>query len=154
MSNRRTHDIAGALLGGGVAAAAALNAGQPLEHVILEALGGALVGVVGARLPDVFEPATTPFHRSTFHSVGTLIAVGAGTLASEARYADRLRQRATDCEKRAAAAAPFDALLWQLLGALCRVAAGAVSGLGGGYVSHLACDLMTPMGIPILTRGC
>lgn len=154
MSNRRTHDIAGALVGGGLAAAAALGAGQPLEYVVLEALGGALVGVVGARLPDVLEPATTPFHRSTFHSVGTLLAVGAGTVVSEARYAERLRSCAAEYEDRVAAAEPLDAFLWQLLAALCRVAAGAVSGLGGGYISHLACDLSTPMGIPLLTRGC
>lgn len=37
--------------------------------------------------------------------------------------------------------------LWQ---ALCRLGAGALAGLLGGYGSHVALDAFTPAGLPLL----
>ena len=154
MSNRRTHDIVGGVVGGAAAAAAALNANQPLEYILLEALGGAIVGVAGSRLPDLIEPATSPHHRQTFHSAGTAISVSAVTFAAQAQWAPRLRERAAEYERFSTAATdPFTSFGWWLLSVLCRIGAGAIAGLGGGYVSHLGCDALTPMGIPLLVGG-
>lgn len=154
MSNRRTHDIVGGVVGGAAAAAAAFDANQPLECILLEAFGGAIVGVAGSRLPDLIEPATSPRHRQTFHSAGTALGVSLGAIAAQAQWAPRLREYAAEYEWRSAAATdPFSSFGWWILAVLCRMGAGAVAGLGGGYVSHLGCDALTPMGIPLLVGG-
>lgn len=143
---------------GGVTAAAfaaeAYGVNQPPEYILFEALGGALVGAVGSRIPDLLEPATSPHHRQMFHSVGAAAVVAASTYAAEREYAPWLRTQAAEYERRSAVATnELSAFGWWLLSVLCRIGAGAISGLGGGYVSHLGCDATTPMSIPLLGAG-
>ena len=67
MANRRAHTFAGAAFGGTTASLLARDQGP--GHRLLEALGGALGGTWGGRLPDLIEPALHPGHRSVAHAL-------------------------------------------------------------------------------------
>lgn len=69
MSNRRTHLFVGALVGSIGAALHPRLAGVPLGQKLL--VGGSL-GAAGALLPDLLEPADSPFHRDLAHSAVSL----------------------------------------------------------------------------------
>ena len=51
---------------------------------------------------------------------------------------------------RASAATPVQCLWQALLEILCRLGAGALAGLLGGYDSHIALDAFTPASLPLL----
>jgi membrane-bound metal-dependent hydrolase YbcI (DUF457 family) len=154
MSSRRTHTVVGAVAGGTYALVCAPKNQKPLNN-LAEVVGGALGGVVGSRLPDVLEPAIHSFHRSTFHSVATAGTITYGMAQKQVSPADALRKLADEAAQRAAIlkANGQPALQDELLELLLHVAAGVVSGLPAGYVSHLACDMTTPRSIPLFTRG-
>lgn len=148
MSDGRTHRAIGTLTGGGYALAKAQN--QRLEHLLLEVLGGLVAGNLGARLPDVFDPPTHPSHRSLAHGMAPIAAVGTAAVRRLDGAQARLRAEA---ERRAAlrVQATTSLRLWQqLLEILCRLGAGALAGLLGGYGSHIALDAFTPAGLPLL----
>lgn len=86
-------------------------------------LAGGLIGVVGGKLPDLLEPATSPNHRRFCHSAVVAVTVGIATY--------KLYQWQ-----------PTDA--W---GEFLRILGIA---LGVGYLSHLALDLATPKGLPLV----
>lgn len=73
MPGRQTHVAVGILAGGGFAAYRARE--QEQLSTFLEAVGGAIGGYIGGRLPDIIEPALWPGHRQFVHSVA---AGGAG----------------------------------------------------------------------------
>jgi len=145
MPNADFHCPVAALTG---ATAALALAPQDGKAALLEALGGAVGGLLGGSAPDVFDPPTSPRHRSLGH--GVLIA-GAAKLwcaRREPQLQSALRQprsspRALAGERPAGprgASAPFDPVGHFLAG----VAAGFVA----GYASHLVLDGMTPAGLP------
>lgn len=150
----KTHRKVGTALG---AAAAVINADdtQELWKRILEGVGGAIGGNVGARMPDWIEPALHSWHRDVGHSITTVAAIVRLTpkvITSWERYC-RKNAREAAKQKRAAAAAG-QPTWWLLLGEMYwTVATGFLRGLAVGHVSHLALDAATPRGIPLLTRG-
>jgi len=84
------------------------------------AFGSLLVGGLAGVLPDVLEPATSPGHRSLFHSMALLIMLTYGNLKAWES------QDLTEDQK---------------LG---------ISLLSAGYGSHLLSDSSTPKSIPFL----
>ncbi|MBB87298.1 MAG: metal-dependent hydrolase [Xanthomonadales bacterium] len=93
--------------------------GQFTTAPLATAFGGFLLGT----LPDLLEPATTPSHRATLHSVGALAVLG---LAGWKLYQWE-PEDATD----------------QIIRWIGLVTAGA-------YAVHLFMDSQTPRGLPIL----
>ncbi len=147
MANRDVHMVAGAVAGG--AAAAYLARDQQFGYYLLELAGGAAAGIVGAQLPDIFDPPTHPGHRSLGHG---LVPAGAALTAVGARLDRAQRQLRQTAERHRAARESATALerLWHwLMEILSRFAAGAVAGLAAGYASHLALDAFTPRSLPI-----
>lgn len=148
MSDGRTHRAIGTLAGGGYALAKAQH--QRREYLLLEVLGGLVAGNLGARLPDVFDPPTHPGHRSLAHGIVPVASVGTAAVRRLDRVQSRLRAEADRRAALRASATTSLQHLWQaLLEILCRLGAGALAGLLGGYGSHIALDAFTPAGLPL-----
>jgi len=149
MSDNRTHRAVGTL-GGGLFALTRAQQQRP-EHLLLEVLGGLIAGNLGARLPDVFEPPTHPGHRSLAHGIAPVAAVGLAAVRGLDGAQVRLR---AETERRAALRASATTSLqrvWQaVFEILCRLGAGALAGLLGGYGSHITLGAFTPAGLPLL----
>lgn len=131
MPNRRAHLIGGGL--SGVAASLATTRGEPFGDRLVEALVAGTVGAFAGALPDVLEPATNCYHRRGAHTwaAGTIVTVGAVLLAQWLREANR-KAAGQDVSQ---PLPPF--------------VQGLLKGAAAGYVSHLAMDAGTPMGIMI-----
>lgn len=78
MANGRTHLKAGITTG--VATALYTASDQTGWGFVTEVVGGGAGGAVGGLLPDLIEPATHSWHRSTAHSLATATALGATAL--------------------------------------------------------------------------
>ncbi len=116
--NRRVHAVTGLVVGaGGYYVCCRLLGVKPTWGGAL-VCGGAAAGM--ACLPDLWEPALTPFHRGFFHSVvlNGGVVVGIGWAWKNPRISVEAKI--------------------------------GVAALGLGYVSHSFLDSMTPMGIPFL----
>jgi membrane-bound metal-dependent hydrolase YbcI (DUF457 family) len=150
MPRRSVHVVIGAVAGlaAGVATAPRGSDGARATHIVAALLAGVLGGIA----PDVLEPAISPRHRSTFHSVS---AAGGLGFAAFAKQHARCIEMAAACDQRAAELIPgSDEHNRQLLHAfLWRVGAGAIVGLIAGYGSHLALDAATTSGLPLLGNG-
>lgn len=149
MSYGRTHRAIGTLAGGGFALAKAQQ--QRPEHLLLEVLGGLVAGSLGARLPDVFDPPVHPGHRSVADGIAPVAEVGRVAIRGLDGAQVRLRAEADRrAALRASATTPLQRLWQAVLEIFCRLGAGALAGLLGGYGSHVALDALTPAGLPLL----
>lgn len=119
MASAAVHAIAGVASGAIVLAATEKNDPEQSASPLLGGLGG----LVGGKLPDVFEPATSPNHRRFCHSVAFAVGVGVVTYKL-------YKWQPTDA--------------W---GEFLRVLGVAV---GVGYLSHLLLDLTTPKSLPLV----
>ena len=149
MPNGRTHRVVGAAAG---SAYALYRAGhQAPAHALIETLGGALAGAVGARLPDVLDPPLHPRHRSLAHGLVPVAVAGrVGAMALD-RCQVRLRAEAEHrASLRRAAVTPLQRVWHAIVEVLCRLGAGAMAGLLAGYGSHVALDAFTPASIPLV----
>jgi hypothetical protein len=149
MSDGRTDRAVGTLAGGGYALAKAHQ--QRPEHLVLEVVGELLAGNPGARLPNVFDPPLHPGYRSVAHGIVPIAT--AGTAAVHALDGWQLRLRAEADPRaglRASAPMPLQRLWQAVLEILCRLGAGALAGLLGGYGAHVALDAFTPAGLSLL----
>jgi membrane-bound metal-dependent hydrolase YbcI (DUF457 family) len=119
--NRPEHMVAGGL----TAAAAYLYRknllGEKPDLGGLFAIAG--IGALAGALPDMLEPATSPHHRSTFHSVGLGIF---GLMAFRTLMPGGLPNQQLETVLKA---------------------------FGLAYCSHLVLDATTPMSLPLLRRG-
>ena len=150
MPDRRTHEDVGFVVGG---CAAALHArAEASSHALAETLGGCLGGWLGGIMPDVFEPATSPSHRSVAHSVIVLTSLA---LARTADAQTRCRTQAKECESRAVllAAGTSERLVAEWEALFWRIIAGFLIGFVAGYSSHLLLDAATARGLPIVGAG-
>jgi len=132
MPNKKEHVKAaavwGAIIGGlsnVIKQQKEIDKGEKLDFNYLDLVGKSLLGAglagIGARLPDILEPANNPNHRKFFHSV----AVGMGVTYAQLE-AKRKLQNKDD--------------FWTEV----------VSSVGLGYVVHLLQDSQTPKGLPII----
>jgi hypothetical protein len=166
MPDSRTHKCVGVAAGLGFAAYKAKE--QNGLDFFMEIVGGAIGGWPGARLPDIFEPAISSWHRGTAHSLSA-----AGAIVSQAPRLDAFaafcREQAESCKAspRRVLMVPVDGkvvplelsegvgnFLSKIEELLWRFLAGFVNGLAAGYISHLALDaVIGQRGIPLLTKG-
>lgn len=151
--NRSVHVAVG--VGGAVVVGAIRSADQDPWKRIVEGVGHSLGGYVGARAPDVLEPATSPCHRDVGHSAAVGAALVAGAWKGVPVWEGWFRAKADEL---AAARVEGDAssmkrIAFAILEGLCRMLAGFALGFAVGYGSHLALDMMTPEGIPLLARA-
>jgi hypothetical protein len=166
MPDSRTHTCVGITAGLGFAAYKAKE--QTGLDFFVEIVGGAIGGWPGAKLPDVFEPAISSWHRSTAHSM----AAGGAIVSQTARldtFTAFCREQAESCKAnpRRILMVPVDgrAILLELSEGVgnflskveelfWRFLAGFANGLAAGYISHLALDAsIGKRGIPLLARG-
>lgn len=151
MPSRRTHASIGAISGLGLAAYRAKDEQQP-SRIIAESLGGAFGGYIGGILPDIIEPATWPGHRRFAHSLAAGGSVTGTTKIFLPNIEEYFRSKAEQYRVRG----PQDAINQdtvipsRVLESAMRFALGFVTGLVGGYVSHLALDAGTSKSIPIV----
>jgi hypothetical protein len=167
MPDSKTHKYVGITAGLGFAGYQAKE--QKGLDFWIELFGGAVGGWPGSKLPDIFEPAISSWHRSTFHSLtaGGAIVSQASRLSAFTTFC---REQAGECKSnpRRILMLPLGEgrhipielgeglgnLLSKLEELLWRFLAGFVNGLAAGYVSHLALDaFIGERGIPLLTRG-
>src|SRR5262245_40660008 len=100
MPNGKVHKIIGT--GAGVATSLCFTNGQPGWDRTIQAVGAGLGGYVGAKLPDIIEPATSPRHRQFAHSAvcnESIAAVGYANVETFHQnvqsLAERIRQEIT-----------------------------------------------------------
>lgn len=145
----KTHRIVGAVAGVGTTIACRHFERRDLR--LFEVVGAGFGGVLGGMLPDVLEPATSSYHRQFAHSAaatGGLICAAAKTLGN---VRNRLDAKADELYARAQASDNWlERILLYLGSFLLDGLTGFLTGLAGGYVSHVALDSMTPRGIPLL----
>jgi membrane-bound metal-dependent hydrolase YbcI (DUF457 family) len=116
---------------------------------LVEIAGTALGGAIGARLPDVLEPALSPHHRALAHS---WLAAGGLFFLARAGWAAHCREQANACRERGVSLwrsvedrqrDRTEELVWRFI-------AGLIMGFIAGYGSHLALDSATSRGLPLL----
>jgi hypothetical protein len=165
--NGKTHKYVGVTAGLGLAAYQAK--GQKGLDFWMEVFGGAVGGWPGAKLPDIFEPAISSYHRGVAHSIttGTVIVSQIPRLSEFVNYC---REQAEQCK-----ANPRRVLLIPVEGGvlpielspgvgdflsgieqlLWRFLAGFLYGAFAGYVSHLALDgVVGKRSIPLIMKSC
>jgi hypothetical protein len=148
MPNRETHTPIGAACG--VALAYYRSEGQLPTDQLLEAFGGLLGGMAGARFADIVDVPTSPCHRSHAHSVA-----GGAVIAAKAReilvsWESDLRRRLQEIRiRKAYGTTDWDRICLGVLEILLRIAVGFLSGLIAGHVSHLVLDAFTPHGLTL-----
>jgi uncharacterized membrane protein YfcA len=154
MPNRAVHDVFGTATG---ALTAVLRAGdQPNAHVFLEAFGGCLGGFTASRLPDRIDPPTCPNHRDVAHAVLPVGGVLCTVLELVEQVQKALRSHADSLaseRKRSNSMSDFERLWNQIIEWVCRILAGFLAGAVGGYASHLALDMGSVQGLPVLCKG-
>jgi hypothetical protein len=149
MPNRDVHGRAGAVVGGGYAAYHAW--GQPTPHVLIETAGGVLGGTIGGLLPDWIDAPTSPRHRAQAHSMAITGTLGYHMNEQILSSQTLLRSQAQACANRQlSAVSSLEQLWYAFLEFLCRLGAGAIARVLGGYASHLVLDSLTPACLPIL----
>jgi membrane-bound metal-dependent hydrolase YbcI (DUF457 family) len=142
---RATHQAVGALACGVFAYVVAKRAGS--KDPFSEGLGGAAAGWLVSTLPDVFEPARSPSHRASAHSIA------AGALVSSfipncLTFAQGCRD-ATSHECNEVSPTTSRSAEPTLSQFLTHITAGFALGLCVAYLSHLALDGCTPRGLPL-----
>lgn len=153
MPRKEEHIYKGMLLAVAVGGASAHD--QPPTKAALEIAGSIAGGYVGARFPDVVEPANRPNHWGFAHS----IAAGVGLSVVAIRNGPQLRDgfRAAGDEFFAMQSECRERFLpWFLCGiggTLMYLTAGFILGFPAGYASHLGLDqLKCTSDIPLLNR--
>lgn len=144
MPNATTHKKLGAALGA-IAVVHCAQDESPRDRAV-EVLGGLCGGFVGGLLPDRLDPPLSPRHRAEFHSLMLLLLLMTLTLEATRLECRRRAQQCLACEPSGSEA--------MLRSDLWRFAAGFITGLQWGYVSHLSADLTTKAGLPLIARGC
>ena len=136
--------IAGPLVG------VSLTVQAQRQPTLPEVFGWFTGGIVGAKLPDLLEPAYCPRHRNFCHSA-CLLAADLALLKSPTLqgWIQSLLNKAAEHRSRSMAD-PENAFQYAVYAVLCEFLAGLLPALFGGYASHLLADSTTPCGIPFI----
>lgn len=148
MPRRNTHLAITAIRGGAAAYLVAQEAGS--SDAFPEILGGVAGALATAMVPDAIEPATSPSHRDSGHSVAV-----AGLISMVVppcrRFAGNCRESAE--ASRALATQPDiqpgERANHQFSKLASSFVAGFAVGLPVGVLSHLGADALTPTSLPI-----
>ena len=154
MPNRAVHDVAGTAAGGLIAVYFAGE--QPNSQIFLECLGGCVGGLMASRLPDKIDPPICPNHRDVGHAVvpigGLIAALWEGLTQAQSALRSHADLLAAERES-AINMSDFERLWSQFVEWVCRILAGFLAGAVGGYASHLALDMGSTCGLPLLCKG-
>lgn len=149
MSDGLMHRRVGFVAGGATAWCAA--SGQPTHLRVVETIGGAMAGIVGAVMPDRLDPPTSPLHRSIGHGLVPIGAAGFWAIRNLKKWQRWLREQAQRFQQELNAETDGGRrILLMLAMVACTLAAGAVAGFIGGYISHVALDALTPASLPVI----
>jgi len=150
MPNGKAHAVIG-IGTGAVGSLCVMHKNLTGLEMTVVAAGGAVGGYLGAKLPDILEPATNPNHRQFGHSFvfnGTMTVAGyagAKTLDFQIKaWTEQIKHKISETQD------PTTRLIWAALLFLVLFSGGFVVGLFAGYLSHVAADSMTPASIPVL----
>ncbi|HXM46351.1 MAG TPA: hypothetical protein VN956_00695 [Pyrinomonadaceae bacterium] len=145
--NGKAHTIGGMV--GGPLVGAALAANAQRQPTVAEICGWLAGGVLGARGPDLLEPAICPHHRKFCHS-GCAFILNIATIQSQTLQSSiqGLMKSAEDY-RLLAALDTANGAYHQLRAYLLEFLAGLLPGLLGGYASHLVLDSTTAFGLPL-----
>jgi membrane-bound metal-dependent hydrolase YbcI (DUF457 family) len=118
---------------------------------LIETAGGVLGGTIGGLLPDWIDAPTSPRHRAQAHSMAITGTLGYHMNEQILSSQTLLRSQAQACANRQlSAVSSLEQLWYAFLEFLCRLGAGAIARVLGGYASHLVLDSLTPACLPIL----
>lgn len=153
MPNRDFHEPVGCLAGAAYSYYHARDIPPPQR--LLETIGGAAGGLLGAWAPDLIDPPLHPNHRNIGHGAANVV----GVIFLSRRPLNRLRQRLRNradwlAQQRQLLNDPLSRLLSWLQECFLRFLAGLLNGFAAGYVSHIFFDALTPQGINLVYRGC
>jgi len=146
MPNKEVHAPVGGALG--LLAVASIPKKWDGPYVI-EAMGGVLGGIIGSKLPDVVDLATSPRHRGKAHS---LLSLGAGKVVVAGvlcRIASGIEETCTLIEQYNTYGNEIPQELVARM-VFLRASYGFVLGVGFGWLSHLVLDACTPDGLRLL----
>lgn len=148
--NGPTHRRVGALAGVATNVAFSFAEKKPIRlgHIV----GGGFGGAFGGALPDILEPATTgSYHRSFFHGAAPTGGLVYGALKGLGDIRHNLEAAADDLYARAKGSESWVEEILLSIGAfLVDLLAGFLTGIPGGYASHVLLDATTPRSIPIV----
>jgi membrane-bound metal-dependent hydrolase YbcI (DUF457 family) len=153
MSNGKDHKMAG-IVGGVALSLARTRDGAEWVEIIFRAAAAGIGGALGAKIPDILEPAKGRYHRDFAHSfLGAAIVIKTG--GDLLRHIDgwaseRAAKARADAEAAYASGDTFGWLLSTVARLFFEALVGLTTGLLGGYLSHLALDFFTPDSIPLL----
>ena len=123
------------------------------QKTFWEALGGSIGGYIGGQLPDIIDPPISPRHRSIGHGIAPIGTIAAWYFNQLDGWQEFWRNHAANAQTtQQEENNPFNQFRCYALGALYHFVAGILAGFGAGYVSHLAMDLFTPAGLPLLAK--
>ena len=149
MANARTHQVVGVISGLGVTALCRIREEKNVR--LGELLGAGFGGAVGGALPDLIEPATSSYHRQFAHSGVAAGGIVFTALKGLPALRAKLDAKADELYAQATAATHWLGEILLFLGAfLIDALAGFVTGVAGGYLSHILLDATTPRGVPII----
>ena len=144
MANKKTHVTVGAITAGVVATKKldCYKTGTEKISFLIGSLGG---GYVGGRLPDLIDPPTSPNHRAGAHSLLILLSL------AKVSYDDLISGKYSP-EDIVDKFLPIDReneddLLFLIFRSALK---GFIAGLIPGYLSHLALDMTTKKGLPLV----
>lgn len=147
MSNRSTHLVAAAMASGGMAMY--LNSNDKSPNPILDTISILFGGWIGARLPDLIDPPTSPRHRSIAHGLVQNVGVQSWAFQNLKKFRHACFEASTEYEIKAQEDKTFMGFIYQLASLVFKAIAGLYAGILAGYLSHIALDFTTPMGLPI-----
>lgn len=140
MSSGKTHRTVGVAIG--VGAVFAHNYIATSEHHFMDYLGAAIGGYIGAKIPDIIDPPTSPNHRSIGHSAVLNTLLIKWVLSNIGTFR-------TYCFKQANEKQNGDGSI-NFTSECYRFLAGVSLGIIAGHVSHLALDATTPKSLPLI----
>lgn len=134
----------------GLVVAASIQERSESPDPIIEIFGAAVGGYLGARLPDLIDPPTSPNHRSIGHGlipVGVITKFVVENLVDFRNYCfdEAVRFQAMANESRGT----VRSVLFEIWSSTLRFIAGLAGGVLGGYISHLGFDFLTPKCLPV-----
>jgi hypothetical protein len=149
MPGRNTHLVIAAICGGAAAYLVAREAGS--SDAFPEILGGVAGAFVTAMVPDAIDPATSPSHRASGHSVAVAGLVSRAVPPC-CRFATRCRKSAETFRDFAAQPdiQPGERANHQFSELASRFVAGFAIGLPVGFLSHIGADATTPRGLTLV----
>jgi membrane-bound metal-dependent hydrolase YbcI (DUF457 family) len=145
--NGHAHKTLGALTGPAVGISLSVKAHRRPRAA--EALGWVAGGVVGAKLPDIIEPAHNPHHRKFAHSAIVLQGNVAILRSCELQCSIQWLHDAADRQRAKTGESPLVDFLRELFALFLEFLAGVLPGVTAGYASHLFADWTTPKRIPL-----